>query len=408
MHHNNHVIRMNLLIRLIIVSSSTNMITIGSLIRKDLNRAYFLPQQPSSYSKGYRFQNDTKYRVFDSPPPALSFNQVLFPLRNLPTAGDEIPVIMDHKPPWYLQKHWQKWLPAFSEATVKSVDEALQDDVPIVTSAALQGIPEHKHSIDPDVMYKMQLKSSILDIGVPIPRHMDENAISYPCAVKADMGWCGRGSQLVQNASELSATLRDIRETCGWKGGIVFQEFLPGVEEVPSFQFHLDKAGEIFWVGTTLGMFDVFEWTGATVDWNKQDEYRDLVYEDFTVPIKTYLHKNGYFGLVTFEVLFTDRGKFLVDVNPRIGGDTTHLLLARYMASEVGLKHSAMFSENTHNMTRERLVEKANEINARNLGVGQIIILAAADVDNGSCYSDVSVFAETPDEVQAIFKKLAN
>ena len=184
------------------MSSSMNVITIGSLIRKDLNKAYFLPHLPSSYSKGYRFQNDTKYRVFDSPPPALSFNQVLFPLRNLPTAGDEIPVLMEHQPPSYLQKHWTKWLPAFSEATVRSVDEALQDDVPIVTSAALQGIPEHKHNIDPDVIYKLQLKSSMLDIGVPIPRHMDENAISYPCAVKADMGWLGRGSQLLQNASE--------------------------------------------------------------------------------------------------------------------------------------------------------------------------------------------------------------
>ncbi|KAJ7382545.1 hypothetical protein OS493_034436 [Desmophyllum pertusum] len=193
---------------------------------------------------------------------------------------------MEHQPPSYLQKHWTKWLPAFSEATVRSVDEALQDDVPIVTSAALQGIPEHKHNIDPDVIYKLQLKSSILDIGVPIPRHMDENAISYPCAVKADMGWLGRGSQLLQNASELSATLRDIRETCGWKGGIVFQEFLPGVEEVPGFQFHLDKAGQIFWVGTSWGKFDVFEWISSTVDWDKQDEYRDLVYEDFTVPIK--------------------------------------------------------------------------------------------------------------------------
>ena len=57
---------------------------------------------------------------------------------------------------------------------MKSVDEALLDDVPIVTSAAQQNIPEHKHSIHPDVMYKLQLKSSILEIGVPVPRHMAE------------------------------------------------------------------------------------------------------------------------------------------------------------------------------------------------------------------------------------------
>ena len=85
----------------------------------------------------------------------------------------------------------------------------------------------------------------------------------------------------------------------------MFQEFLPGVHEVPSFQFHVDKSGEVFWVGTSLGTFDVFEWTGAPVNWDKQEDCRKLVYEDFTVPIKDYLQKNGYFGLVTFELLFT-------------------------------------------------------------------------------------------------------
>ena len=289
---------------------------------------------------------------------------------------------------------------------MKSVDEALLDDVPIVTSAAHQNIPEHKHSIHPDVMYKLQLKSSILEIGVPVPRHMDENSISYPCAVKADMGWCGRGSERVTNASELSDTLRHIRDECGWKGRIVFQEFLPGVDKVPSFQFHLDKSGEIFWVGTSLGKFNVFQWTGATVDWDKQEDYRNLVYDDFTVPIANYLQNNGYFGLVTFEVLFTDHGKYLVDLNARVGGDTTHMLLARYMAMEAGLKHSAMFSENTHTFTGAKLVEKTNDLNKKNQG--KIVVLAVANVGNDGCDSDVSVFAKSPEEVQALFKKLTS
>lgn len=84
-------------------------------------------------------------------------------------------------------------MPDFPLASVKSVDEALLDDIPIVTSAALQSIPEHKQSIHPDIMYKLQLKSSILEIGVPVPKHMEEDSISFPCVVKADMGWCGRG-----------------------------------------------------------------------------------------------------------------------------------------------------------------------------------------------------------------------
>ena len=67
---------------------------------------------------------------------------------------------------------------------------------------------------------------------------MDEACISYPCAVKVDMSSCGRGGWLVKDADELSAVLRQMREVCGWKDPIVFQEFIPGVREVPSFQFY--------------------------------------------------------------------------------------------------------------------------------------------------------------------------
>ena len=93
--------------------SNLNVITIGDLIQKDLEKAYFLPQQPSSYSKGYRFQNSTKYQVFDSPPPPLSFNQTLFPLRNLATTGDKIQLVMESEPPSYLQEHWNNTMPDF-------------------------------------------------------------------------------------------------------------------------------------------------------------------------------------------------------------------------------------------------------------------------------------------------------
>lgn len=385
--------------------SNLNVITIGDLIQKDLEKAYFLPQQPSSYSKGYRFQNSTKYQVFDSPPPPLSFNQTLFPLRNLATTGDKIQLVMESEPPSYLQEHWNNTMPDFPLASVKSVDEALLDDIPIVTSAALQSIPEHKQSIHPDLMYKLQLKSSILEIGVPVPKHMEEDSISFPCVVKADMGWCGRGSQIVRGEEELTSTTTHIRDLCGWDGRIVFQEFIPGVKEVPSFQFHLSKSGEMFWVGTTHGKFDGLKWIAATVDWRKQEEYRDLVHEEFTIPIKNYLLKNGYFGLVTFEVLFTDHGKFMVDLNPRVGGETSHLLLARYMASVFGLKHSAMFSENTHNVSGKWLVQKANGLNEKI--EGRIVILAVADEPHG-CNSDVSVFAQSAEEVQDIFGTLTS
>lgn len=384
--------------------SSKNVVTIGRLIQKCLKEAYFLPQKPSSYSKGYRFLNDKKYRVYDCPPSSLNFDRVLSPFRHLPAAGNEIPIIMECHPQAYLQQHWRQWLPAFPAVVIKSLDEALRDNVPVVTTAALQSIPEHKHSIHPDILYKVQRKSSIVDIGVPFPRHVDRKSISYPSAVKADLSTGGRGSWLVRNASELSAALHQIKDVCHWKDGIVFQEFIPGVKDVPSFQFYLHKSGDLFWLGTTTGGFNGFCWTSGLVDWDKQDDYKNLVYEEFTLPVKNYLQSQGYFGLVTFEVLITDSEKYLVDVNPRIGGDTTHLLLARHMALDNGLKHSAIFCKNKHdNMTAKALVEFAD--NSNDKGEGQIIVLSIVDADNG-CESYVSIFATTPEEVQHLFHQL--
>lgn len=387
------------------MASSINAITIGSLIQKDLKEAYFLPQKPSSCLKGYRFFNDKKYRIYDYPATPSSFRRLMSPFYHLPAAGDEIPVLMERKPESFLKQHWKQWLPAFPSAEVKSPDEGLQDDLPIVTRAALQSIPEDKHFVHPDILYELHLKSSILDIKAPSPRHMQESDISYPCMVKIDMSSGGRGNRLVKNEIELSATLRHIREVCGWTGKIVFQEFFPQVKEVPSFQFYLHKSGELFWVGTTSGGFSGFKWTDGLVDWDKQDYYEKLVLEDFTKPIKNYLQKRGYFGLVTFEVVITDHAKYLVDMNPRIGDDTTHLLLARYMALDFGLKHSAIFCYNKHNISARRLVAKANAINKKSEGI--VIVLSVADADKG-CESDLSIFAKTPEEVQTLFHNLSN
>ena len=65
-----------------------------------------------------------------------------------------------------------------------------------------------------------------------------------------------------------------------------------------------------------------------------------------------------------------------------------------------------MFSENTHSITGEKLVEKANELNKNNQG--KIVVLAVADVGIHGCDSDVSLFPKTPNEVQALFKKLTS
>ena len=118
--------------------------------------------------------------MYDCPPPTLAFNERLLPFRMLAAAGNEVPVLMEHTPPFYLEEHWRKWLPAFPGVVVKSVDEGLRDDVPIVTAAAMESIPEVKHAIHPDIMYDVQLKSSILQVGVPCPRYVRKESYAFP------------------------------------------------------------------------------------------------------------------------------------------------------------------------------------------------------------------------------------
>ena len=104
--------------------------------------------------------------------------------------------------------------------------------------------PQHKHNMHPDTLYVVQRKSSIFDI-VPSPRHLGKD-ISYPCIVKVDMSSDGIGNRLAKNEGELTATLRQIRDVCHWKGEIVFQEFIPGVKEVLASNFICTNRGNYF------------------------------------------------------------------------------------------------------------------------------------------------------------------
>ena len=223
--------------------------------------------------------------------------------------------------------------------------------------------------------------------------------VSFPCLVKVDMSWSGNGNHLARNKNELSAILRKIRDECGWKHPVLYQELIEGIKEVPSITFYLHKSGEIYWIGTAVTP----SITSSVVDWDRQQEYHDLVYEQFTVPIKDYLHKAGFFGLFNYEVMITDHGMYLVDLNPRFSWDTTHLLSAPYMA-QLGLKHSKFTIHNKTSSSAKTVVETANDINETN--EGRVIITSAADLGDGNAEYESSVFAKSPEQVQALYDKL--
>lgn len=100
--------------------------------------------------------------------------------------------------------------------------------------------------------------------------------------------------------------------------------------------------------------------------------------------------------MVIFEVFIIDYGKYLVDVNLRIGGDIMYLLLVCYMVLDIGLKYLVIFCYNKYRIIVKKFVEKVNVIN--NKGKGVIIVLFVVDMDE-ECGFYLFVFVKILEEV---------
>ena len=375
------------------MANSEKLLTYSQLIVRDLDKAYFLPHSRSSYCKDSKIYNDKKYMHFDYPLKDSKEEGILRPIRHLATIGNAIPTLIDAKPDSLQSNHWKQWLPGFPAAEVKSVEEGFADSIPVVTTGPLQSLPVKKHAINPELHEELLCKSTIPRIGVPTPRIMNEEDVSYPCMVKVDQSSGGCGNWLVHDSQELKEVVTTIRNKCNWKGKYILQEFIPGAETM-GYYFYVFKSGDIHWLGSLTGAISKnFKWAAGVGNWNKQDELRKPVYEEFILPIKNFLHNSGYFGIVNIEILVDKEGRrYLVDLNCRLPGVLAQLFIAPYMAT-LGYPMSLMTTSKVLTCTRKELFAMTEEINDQGR-IGKVIVLAAADVD-GKFKADLAVFAET-------------
>ena len=381
------------------------LLPLSSLIAGDLPKGYFFPYCASTYNENFWLRNVNKYVRFDiSKNRTVEYMGTVGPQRVLSVFGDEIPILMDQEPPTPLSEHWRRWMSGFASPVLKKVKEGLTDNSPVMTYMATESIRSEKHFIDPDLLYKLQLKSTIPEIGVQCPKHYQEGGeIEFPCFVKVDQSNGGLGVTQVNNQEELAAKLKSIREDSGWKKGIVLQESVDDVLEVPTFNFYLKKSGEIVWVGTAVSGFTGFSWNAANINWKDQDHYYNLVYEEFTKPIAKFLHEKGYFGFVNFECLITKDGKYLNDLNPRIATSTVHITAARYMAS-LGFDYSCFDSSKVVKLTGKEVVELADTINVK--GDARVTILAYEDLEKGGSMISFAVFSKSMEIARDLREKI--
>ena len=363
----------------------------SQLIVKDLDKAYFLPYLRSSYCKGSRLYNDNKYMYFDYALRDTKESDLMRPIRHLATIGDAIPSLSDIKPDALQSNHWKKWLPVFPAAKVKSVEDGFADDIPVVTTGPLQSLPAMKHVIDPDLHNELLLKSTIPRIGVPNPRLMKEENVTFPCMLKVDQSGGGCGNWLVRNSHQLKEVVAEIRNKYNWKGKYILQEYIPDAVTM-GYYFYVFKSGDIHWLGSLTGVdSNYFNWTAAVGDWTRQEELKEAVYEEFILPVKNFLHSSGYFGMVNIEILEKNGERYLVDLNCRLPGALSQLLISPYM-EKLGYSMSLMTTSNILRCRKQELFAMEERIN--DSSAGKVIVLAAAHV-NGAFRADLALFAET-------------
>ena len=247
------------------------IVSLSSLITTDLEEGYFFPYYPSTYRRDFSIRNLQQYARYDSPPWSLEVYRTIMSFRILPVFGSEIPVLLLQEPPLPLTDHWQRWMPDYCSPVVKEIHQGFADDTPIMTYVAVEMIPPQKHFISPDLLYKLQLKTTICSIDVPSPKNFrEEDVLSFPCLVKVDQSCSGMGVSQANSEEQLSKILRKIRKDDGWTGGVVIQEMIQDIVEVPCCHFYLSKEGKVDWLGTSICRFESFSWATSTVDWQKQ------------------------------------------------------------------------------------------------------------------------------------------
>lgn len=155
----------------------------------------------------------------------------------------------------------------------------------------------------------------------------------------------------------------------------------------------------IQWLGWTSQIFDdQNNWIGAVVDWNEQQNMKERFYET-TIPVKEYLHKNGYFGIV--GILCNDQESFVFDINARITDASTLLLLAPHFAM-MGFPTSNQVTIPRVNCSEVQMIKGFDQINTT--GEGLAINLASAKNEDGmSCESIVCFCATTHHSVENLF-----
>lgn len=305
---------------------------LSELYAADRPEAILLAEYPSSNSEDTIFQNKTKYIIHDPfPPPPSELLKVLGPHHLMCGWGNCLGVTSQLAPPQVLLDHWAN---LFGELGCPNW-QTLDDTSSYITLFAHQSIPAERQQIDPAINYAIHSKEVIEKIACPQATVLPTCAPS--CIVKLSHGYAGLGNFMIRDESDIGAMYEQL--TKHWPEAVlVANSIIENVVRDVGVQFYLRKDGSKVWLGFTEQQFDQNKrWCGGTYSAGLQIQlYDDLC--KIIDPAGDFLHSQGYFGVVGIDILQDSSGNlFLVDVNPRLTGNSPFLIASRIFHRDQGL-----------------------------------------------------------------------
>ncbi|MDZ8079043.1 MAG: ATP-grasp domain-containing protein [Nostoc sp. DcaGUA01] len=401
--------------------------SLSDLFAEDIKDASygFILNYPAT-ARWAAYPNEKKYFIQDGSSEAskTSFDKICQkePWKNLAVLGDRIPGIVIISPPKSLIGYWQEHL-GFKHSNIEMMDcSTYLDDLSqserfdkLITLFPFDRLNPEKHAIDSDTHYRLLSKATLDELGVQCPKYKTYNLHTYsledielpefPYLIKTSHGLSGEGTYIIKTPSDLNYCLEEIRKYLKIKmlDTIIVSEFVKNEVQNYCVQFYVNKVGDITLVGTTRQLVtSEGNYLGGLIDYRNTDMSK---FFEMIAAIGQYAHKQGYFGVIGFDVLEDRDGQlYTIDANFRVNGSTPlclqcHTLLG--LGKEVAKYSSDYRMEGTLDSI---LVALKPELDRKDL----IILSALEKAKYGKIYTEIYAIAsaESLEEMESIEQKL--
>ncbi|QIR37947.1 ATP-grasp domain-containing protein [Tolypothrix sp. PCC 7910] len=403
---------------------------LSDLFAQDItDAAYgFLLNYPATASWA-AYPNTKKYFIQDgsSESTKTSFDKICQKeaWKNLAVLGDAIPGITIIPPHKLLVDYWRSHFPcSYSNIEMRDcsvyLDELSHSERfdKIITLFPFDHLKPEKHAIAPDTHYRLLSKVTLAELGVQCPKYTSYNLHSvnlediqlpekFPYLIKTSHGLSGEGTYIIKNASDLNYCLTEINKYLNIQllSTIIVSDFVKNAIQNWCVQFYVNKVGDITLIGTTNQVVTPQgEYLGGLIDYRNTDMSR---FYEMIAAIGQYAHKQGYFGVIGFDVLEDKNGEFyMIDANFRVNGSTP-LCLQRHTLLDLGKAVAKYSTDYRIDGTLDSiLVNLQPELERKDL----IILSALEKVKYGKIYTEIYgiVAGETVENIEYIERNLQN